>query len=360
MRPPDPERTLVEVIESLGRHCCPGGESDALRAAKGRQRMDCAVISEFEVSDEHAGWRLDRILTASVSSLSRSLARRLVEEGSVTLDGVVIDAPASRPEVGSIIRVVSLIDEVPPALPAPENIPLDVLFEDDDMLVIAKAAGMVVHPGAGNDNGTLVNALVWRYGAGGEGFSGRFIDSSRPGIVHRLDKGTSGCLVVAKHQRALDFLKKAFKKRVVEKIYLAVVSGRPRVDCGVVDAPLARHPAKRLKMAVMEGGKEAVTHWEVVCVDGVGEHQISLLKVRLETGRKHQIRVHMASIGHPVVGDSVYGGKRWRSGELLQRMMLHSWRLALPIPSTRETREFVAPIPRDMRDFMENRGLAIH
>ncbi len=317
------------------------------------------MIAEFEVANIHAGWRLDRILAASVPDLPRSLARRLVEGGAVVVDGVVVDGPASRPDVGATIRVDFQIDEAPSVLPLPEDIPLDVIYEDDDMLVVAKSAGIVVHPGSGNARGTLANALVGRYGAGLDGFPGRFSDTSRPGIVHRLDKDTSGCLAVAKSQESLYFMKTAFKKRIVEKIYLAVVRGRPRVDCGVVDAPVDRHPVKRRKMAIVdEGGKHAVTHWRVEAVGGPEDYPLSLLKIRLETGRRHQIRVHMASIGHPVIGDSVYGGRRWKGGEVPRRTMLHAWRLSLPLPSTREKREFVAPIPRDMQDFMETHGLA--
>ena len=311
-------------------------------------------ISEFEVPPGRVGWRLDRFVAASLEGESRSSVARLLEDGKVELNGVVAKASSLRLKEGDLLKVSVPVVEFNVDLPEPCDIPLDVLFEDDGVLLVSKQPGLVVHAGAGNEQDTLVNALVHRYG-GGDGFACQFDDPGRPGIVHRLDKWTSGCLVTAKTQKSLDFLSSAFKKRIVGKVYLAVLKGCFDRSSGVVDAPIARHPVRRRKMAVSKDGKPAVSRWRVLGEGGTPEKPMSLVEIVLETGRTHQIRVHMASIGHPVVGDVVYGGRRSELGA--PRTMLHAWRLTIPLPSTGEKKEFVSPPPGDMLDFMEGNGL---
>jgi 23S rRNA pseudouridine1911/1915/1917 synthase len=310
---------------------------------------------EFNIPAENAGWRLDRFVATALEDESRSSVKRLLEDGRVEVGGAVVTAPDVRLSEGARVKVSVPVVEFSHELPAPCDIPLDILYEDDDVVVVSKTPGLIVHAGAGNEQDTFVNALVHRYGAGDEGFASIFDDPGRPGIVHRLDKWTSGCLVAAKTRETLDFLSSAFKRRDVEKRYVAVLKGRFERSRGVVDAPIARHPVRRKKMAVSEGGKSAVTRWRVLEEGGSEDKPLSLVELVIETGRTHQIRVHMASIGHPVAGDIVYGGKRAELGA--PRTMLHAWRLAIPLPSTGERREFVAPIPIDMLEFIESHGM---
>lgn len=295
---------------------------------------------EFVVTRAEAGERLDAYL-ARVSGLSRARIQRLIADGHVLVGG---RPQKSHHRVGASERVQL---RIPPATPlglTPEAIPLDILHEDDDLLVVNKPAGMVVHPGAGRITGTLVHALLAHCrslpGIGGV---------ERPGIVHRLDRETSGVLVVAKTEAAHQSLSRQFKGRLVKKRYLALVHGEVRQESGRIEAAIGRREHDRKRMGVRrEGGREARTAYRVVRrLPGM-----TVLEVDLETGRTHQIRVHLAHIGHPVVGDQVYGGRREQrraaSGLLrADRQMLHAWRLGFHHPRTGAWLEVTAPLPED-------------
>ena len=295
--------------------------------------------------------RLDRVLCGRYPDFSRSRIEGLVKSGFVTVDGVVAAKAGMKVSPDAAIEV-----EIPPPVPAvpePEEIPLAVVFEDDDMVVVDKPAGMVVHPAPGHHSGTLVNALLAHCPSLG-GIGG----VARPGIVHRLDQDTSGLIVVAKSQPAMDGLVKAFASHVhVEKTYLAVCHGRPRLDAGRIENLIGRHPVDRKRMAVVErNGKRAVTNWTLErflgeCGRGGA---LSLLKCQIETGRTHQIRVHMASLGCPVIGDATYGKPALdrRLEPVPARQMLHAWRLRLWHPVKNVQMSFEAPVPSDMEAYL--------
>jgi 23S rRNA pseudouridine1911/1915/1917 synthase len=276
---------------------------------------------------------------------SRSRIEGLVKAGFVTVNGVVAVKAGQKVSPEDAVQV-----EIPPPVPAvpePEDLPLSVIFEDEDLLVIDKAPGMVVHPAPGHFTGTLVNALLHHCpdlsGIGGV---------ARPGIVHRLDQYTSGLIVVAKTQAAMDGLVRAFSShREIEKTYLAVCHGRPRLDAGRIENLIGRHPVDRKRMAIVErNGKRAVTNWRVLAAAG----PVSVLECRIETGRTHQIRVHTASLGCPVIGDGVYGKSALdrRLDPVPARQMLHAWKLTLRHPVRRTPLAFEAPVPPDMRPFV--------
>jgi 23S rRNA pseudouridine1911/1915/1917 synthase len=281
------------------------------------------------------GERLDRFVARSLPELTRSRVRRLIDEGFVTVDDRLPAKAGAALASGHRVSVT-----VPPPEPAtlePEAVPLRIVYEDDDLLVVDKPPGMAVHPAPGHSSGTLVHAVLAHCPGlstvGGEG---------RPGIVHRLDKDTSGLIIVAKNDAAHLSLARQLKERRVEKTYIALVEGRLKQREGVIDAPTGRHPVRRKKMAVVEGGREARTRYRVLReIDGR-----SLVEVRPETGRTHQIRVHFAAIGHPVVGDPVYG--RGRPAVPLRRQFLHAQRLAFRHPRTGDRLELEAPLPEDL------------
>jgi 23S rRNA pseudouridine1911/1915/1917 synthase len=288
---------------------------------------------------DEAARRLDHYLARALPDVSRATIQRLIRQGLITVDGLA--SRASSP----VKPGMQVVARIPPPIPAaqvpPQAITLDVVYEDGDLLVVNKPAGMVVHPAAGHYEGTLVNALLARYphlAAGDEG---------RPGIVHRLDRDTSGLLVVAKTETALDYLRAQFRSRQVKKTYLALVHGRPPKPEGIVEVPLGRDPRQRKRMAVVAGGRPARTGFRVL--EDLGEY--SLLSVSLETGRTHQIRVHLAWLGVPVVGDGVYGRRRNRLG--LARQALHAWRLAFERPGGRGRLELEAPLPADLEKVLE-------
>jgi 23S rRNA pseudouridine1911/1915/1917 synthase len=288
---------------------------------------------EFIVKETDAGARLDRFLADSANEFSRSRIQALIRDGFVTVNG----AP---PRARDIVRAGDRMVLVEPPLQAidlvPEKIALSVLFEDNDLIVINKPAGMSVHPGAGRNSGTLVNALL-SHCKNLSGIGGK----ERPGIVHRLDKETSGCLAAAKNDFAHLELSRQFAARTVDKIYLALVAGKVRAKSGAIVAPIARHRVHRKKMAIArEGGREARTDFKVVRSGG----EASLLECRLHSGRTHQIRVHLQHLGHPILGDVVYGGRR--AGNF-SRQMLHAWKLGLDHPRTKERMHFEAPLPED-------------
>jgi 23S rRNA pseudouridine1911/1915/1917 synthase len=321
------------------------------------------------VALDEAGERLDRLLARHLPGLSRSRLKTLIEAGMVKLDGHTIRNPSHRVNSGSAIKV-----DVPPprsARPGPEPIPLKVVYEDDDIIVIDKPAGLVVHPAAGNWTGTLVNALIAHCGDSLSGIGGE----RRPGIVHRLDKDTTGLMVVAKNDRAHAALAAQFADHgrsgaPFERGYLAFVWGAPHRPHGKIDRPIDRDPRARDRMAVRESGREAVTHWQILeryaaanparpQAGNAPASVASLLACRLETGRTHQIRVHLGSIGHPLLGDRVYGaGFRTKAALLPQpaqaalaslgRQALHAHVLHLKHPLTNEIVEFRSELPPDL------------
>jgi len=274
--------------------------------------------------------RLDAFVAAE-TELSRTQAQRLIRDGAILLNGKAVK-PNVLTAAGDRIDI-TYPDPVETDV-LPENIPLDVVYEDADLLVINKPQGMVVHPSAGHESGTLVNALLYHIrdlsGIGGE---------LRPGIVHRIDRMTSGLLVVAKNDEAHRTLSDQFRDHSAHRSYAALVDGNIRQDEGTVNAPLARHPVDRKRMAIVTGGREAVTHWRVAARYG----QYTLLQIELETGRTHQIRVHLASQQHPVTGDDVYGREKRPFG--LFGQALHGYRLVFEHPRTKQRMEFYAPLP---------------
>ena len=300
----------------------------------------------FRVPPEAHGERVDVYLAQFTPvGPSRAYVQRLIARGLVQINGRPTKA-AYRVAEGDEVWV----GVPPPEQPAdlkPEAIPLDIVYEDDHIVVVNKPRGMPVHPGVGNPTGTLVNALLARYPS----LSG-VAGVMRPGIVHRLDKDTTGLLVVAKTNDAHLGLTRQLKERTIQRIYWAIVRGQPGADEGLIDAPIGRHPTDRLRMAVVAGGRSAVTRFRVL--ERFGDY--SLLQVKLETGRTHQIRVHMAYIGHPIAGDPVYGAGRGSKarGELgLAAQALHARELAFAHPVTGEPMHFTAPLPKDMEQALE-------
>lgn len=296
----------------------------------------------------HAGWRLDRALADVVPTLSRERLKALIRSGALETkaSGAVRD-PALKIRGGE--EFLLSVPEPTPAHNEPQDIPLRVVFEDEHLLVVDKPAGLVVHPAAGNPDGTLVNALLHHCGGTLSGIGG----VARPGIVHRIDKDTSGLLVVAKTDVAHEGLSKQFAAHSIERRYLAIVNGIPKTLEGKVDAPLARSSTNRKKISIVEDGrgKRAVTHWRRVEI----LRDAALVECRLETGRTHQVRVHMASIGHPLLGDPVYGRSGKTSRELLkrldfQRQALHAAELGFIHPVTKHRLSFASGMPADMQE----------
>src|ERR1700681_4310058 len=330
-----------------------GSSSQQGSASNSGQRL------EVTVAGDEGSARLDRVLAVRVAELSRSRLKALILAGSVTLKGAPVRDPAYHVAPGDTIAI-----DVPEAAdpePAGEDIALDIVYEDDDIIVIDKPKGLVVHPAAGHETGTLVNALIAHCGTSLSGIGG----VKRPGIVHRLDKNTSGLMVAAKNDRAHKSLTEQFadhgRTGAMRRGYMAFVWGVPNRQRGTVDAPIDRHPHAREKMAVREGGREAVTHWEVQeTFNGRdGKPVAALLACQLETGRTHQIRVHLAHIGHPLLGDAVYGphfktkashlAPRSRAAlTALGRQALHAYLLALEHPKTGEIREWISDLPDDL------------
>jgi len=309
---------------------------------------------EVRLEPAHAGWRLDRALAAAVPILSRERLKNLIRSGALETAGAALRDPALK--VRGDERFVLAVPEPEPAHNEAQDIPLRVVFEDQHLLVVDKPAGLVVHPAAGNRDGTLVNALLHHCGASLSGIGG----VARPGIVHRIDKDTSGLLVVAKTDVAHESLAKQFAAHSIERRYLAIVSGVPKAAEGTIDEPLARSATNRKKIAIVKGsrGKRAVTHWRRVTVLS----QAALVECRLETGRTHQVRVHMASIGHPLVGDPVYGRSGKAHGKLLNelqfhRQALHAAELGFIHPVTKHRLSFASAMPPDMQELFEALGV---
>ena len=281
---------------------------------------------------EDAGKRLDAFVAERADGLSRSAAARLIAQGSVTVNGKAADKNY-RLAAGDGVDVT--IPEAAEAAVTAQDIPLDVVYEDEDVIVVNKPVGMVVHPAPGHADGTLVNALLHHCGDSLSGVGGE----KRPGIVHRIDRDTSGLIIAAKNDAAHLALSAQLADHTLARTYECIVTGTLREDSGTVDAPIARHPRDRKKMAVVPGGKRAVTHWEVL-----GRYQgATHVRCRLETGRTHQIRVHMASIGHPLLGDTVYGNHKSVPG--LAGQCLHAVGLQFVHPRTGETVRLTCPLP---------------
>lgn len=300
----------------------------------------------FTVAPEKAGARLDRFLCECLPEYSRSRLQALIKEGAVTVNGRAAK-PSWETSAGEVVEGV-----VPPDRPAaarPQDIPLDVLYEDADLAVINKASGMVVHPAHGNPDGTLVNALLHRFGS-----MSSIGGVQRPGIVHRLDKETSGCLVVARNDFTHQRLTEQFAAReTMTKIYLAVAQGCPSPKTGSVKTQIARDPRDRLRMAVVKepAGKFAHTDYEVFQAGA----DASLVKCVLHTGRTHQIRVHMKHLGHPLLGDEIYA--RPARQPKVPRLMLHAWRLGFTHPATGKAVEFEAPVPPEFGPWLPPGGV---
>ncbi|MCI5045200.1 MAG: RluA family pseudouridine synthase [Aquisalinus sp.] len=333
-------------------------------------------LIELLVEDDKAGLRLDKWLADSVEDISRSRLKSLISEGLVLRDGLPASDASARVRVGEIYSLQ--LPELEEAEPAPEDIPLDVLHEDGDLIIVNKPAGMVVHPGAGNQTGTLVNALLHHCRDSLSGIGG----VARPGIVHRLDKDTSGVMVAAKNYAAHHGLSELFSAHTIARTYLAIVHGSPRPGLGTIETGIARASQDRKKMAVADiyehpSAREAITHYKVRESYGQGRAKLpgdslaSLVACQLETGRTHQIRVHMAHLGHPLVGDQVYGRGPGLSGlrpiddvaiaatEVLRnfkRQALHAAELGFDHPLTGEPLLFTTPPPVDFLELQHALG----
>ena len=302
--------------------------------------MTSTQILQVEDSSD----RLDRYLSQQSPDLSRSRIQQLIEQGNVQVNDKVCTSKKATVQVGD--RISLTIPEAIPLDLQPEAIPLDILYEDDSLIIINKPAGLVVHPAAGHESGTLVNALLAHCpnlaGIGGV---------QRPGIVHRLDKDTTGAIAIAKTDLAHQHLQAQLKAKTARREYLGIVYGAPSADKGTIDQPIGRHPIDRKKMAVVpveKGGRPSVTRWQAR--ERLGNY--TLMHFQLETGRTHQIRVHSAYMGHPIVGDPVYSAGR-SVGVNLPGQALHAWRLTLQHPVTQEWIEVTAPIPKSFITLLE-------
>ena len=301
--------------------------------------MNEIVLKAEETS---ANARIDKYIAENVENMTRSAVQKLIAEGCVTVNGKIPDKNLKL-KTGDEIKINLPEPEICEALP--ENIPLDIVYEDEDLLVVNKPRGMVVHPATGNYTGTLVNALMYHCGDRLSGINGVI----RPGIVHRIDKDTSGLLIVAKNDFAHNILAEQIKEHSFTRKYQAVVVGNLKDDTGTVNAPVGRHQTDRKKMAVtLKNSRNAVTHYKVIARYNGYTH----VELTLETGRTHQIRVHMAYIGHPVAGDSVYGGKKYLAK--LNGQCLHAYYISFTHPRTNEILSFSAPLPDYFTDFLES------
>ena len=294
----------------------------------------------LRASEESKNQRLDAFLASSLDGLTRSQAARLIESGEVAVNGKT--AGKSYKLAGGEDIAVTL-PEPEPVEAVPQDIPLDVVYEDADVIVVNKPSGMVVHPAPGHPDGTLVNALLYHCAGTLSGVGGAL----RPGIVHRIDRDTSGLIIAAKNDAAHQYLSAQLADHTLARTYECIVVGKLREDRGTVDAPIARHPSDRKRMAVVAGGREAVTHWEVIARYPGYTH----VRCRLETGRTHQIRVHMAYIGHPILGDTVYGAKKEVPG--LTGQCLHAVGLRFLHPRTHEVVELFCPLPEEFTRMLQ-------
>lgn len=300
---------------------------------------DAKEIEEYQtlsytVREDEAFQRVDAFLAAMDTDHSRSFYTKLVKEGQLSVNGKSVTKPAFSLSEG---------DEVMILLPAPkeleveaQDIPLDILYEDDDLIIVNKPKGMVVHPADGHSDGTLVNALLFHCKDSLSGINGIL----RPGIVHRIDMNTTGSLIVCKNDASHNNIAEQIKVHSINRIYLGIVHGNVKQDSGTIEAPIGRSRKDRKKMAIEPDGKEAITHYKVLKRFG----DFTYCEFKLETGRTHQIRVHMASIGHPLLGDEVYGPKKCPI-KGLEGQTLHAWKIGFVHPTTNEYMEFIAPLP---------------
>ena len=294
----------------------------------------------LRASEESKNQRLDAFLASSLDGLTRSQATRLIESGEVAVNGRAV-SKSYKLAGGEDVAVT--LPEPEPVEAVPQDIPLDVVYEDADVIVVNKPSGMVVHPAPGHPDGTLVNALLYHCAGTLSGIGGAL----RPGIVHRIDRDTSGLIIAAKNDAAHQYLSAQLADHTLARTYECIVVGALREDRGTVDAPIARHPTDRKRMAVVAGGREAVTHWEVIARYPGYTH----VRCRLETGRTHQIRVHMAYIGHPILGDTVYGAKKEVPG--LTGQCLHAVGLRFLHPRTHEVVELFCPLPEEFTRMLQ-------
>ncbi|BAZ38386.1 putative pseudouridine synthase [Calothrix sp. NIES-4101] len=301
-------------------------------------------MNEINLYVEDSGERLDRYLADEIPELSRSRIQSLIEEGCVQVNRQPCASKKIAVQAGDNI-IITIPDAAPLEL-QPENVPLDILYEDEQLIIINKPAGLVVHPAPGHPNGTLVNAVLAHCpnlpGIGG---------IQRPGIVHRLDKDTTGAIAIAKTEQAHQHLQAQLKAKTARREYLGIVYGVPKTESGTIDLPIGRHPVDRKKMAIIpveKGGRVAVTHWQVK--ERIGNY--TLILFQLETGRTHQIRVHSAQDNHPIVGDPLYSSAR-SLGVNLSGQALHAWRLRLQHPLTEEWVEAIAPLPEEFLKLLE-------
>jgi len=311
-----------------------------------KHQLSQAKIFEFAVSVDNEGQRLDRFLVEKLPDLSRSRISNLIRSGFILVNGISSKA-ANRLKNGDIIKAT--LQPPQPLELRPEKVDFTVLYEDEHLLVIAKPPGIVVHPGSGHKDGTLVHGLLDHC----ENLSG-ISGVERPGIVHRLDKDTSGVMVVAKDDKSHQGLVELFKSRQVKKVYHAIIAGRPRIQKGCLSRSIGRHRSNRRKMAVLEhGGREAVTCWTVL---EELPNNLTYIEVRPETGRTHQIRVHMAYLGHPVAGDELYGGKKLdvlQEKITVERQCLHAYSLSFRHPVSGELMEYFSPLWPDIQQTLE-------
>ena len=313
--------------------------ADKTAAGKGTMEvLECTIPPNME------GIRLDKVLSESYDGLSRSYIQKLFEEGCIEIDGQVCSEKKTSAVTGSVVRI--RVPEPQRLNAKAEDIPLDIVYEDDCVLIVNKPAGMVVHPAPGSPSGTLVNALLYRYGDQLSTINGVL----RPGIVHRIDKDTSGLLMVARNDMAHESLSKQLAAHTITRRYRAIVHDNIREDSGTIDRPIGRDPRNRLRNAVvMTGGKRAVTHYRVLERFG----NSTFIEAELETGRTHQIRVHMAYIHHPLFGDTLYGPIGHSINAGARRQMLHAGILGFEHPQTGEYMEFEAPLPEDFMAVLE-------
>lgn len=294
----------------------------------------------LRASEESKNQRLDAFLASSLDGLTRSQATRLIESGEVAVNGRAV-SKSYKLAGGEDVAVT--LPEPEPVEAVPQDIPLDVVYEDADVIVVNKPSGMVVHPAPGHPDGTLINALLYHCAGTLSGIGGAL----RPGIVHRIDRDTSGLIIAAKNDAAHQYLSAQLADHTLARTYECIVVGALREDRGTVNAPIARHPTDRKRMAVVAGGREAVTHWEVIARYPGYTH----VRCRLETGRTHQIRVHMAYIGHPILGDTVYGAKKEVPG--LTGQCLHAVGLRFLHPRTHEVVELSCPLPEEFTRMLQ-------
>lgn len=318
---------------------------------EGAELLEATLSKTVDSPD--VGMRLDRFV-ADTGVITRSAVEKMIESGALTVNGAR-GSKNYRLRLGDVVEL-QLPDPEPSEI-LPQDIPLDILYEDEDLLVVNKPCGMVVHPAPGNPDGTLVNALLYHCGSSLSGIGGVI----RPGIVHRIDKETSGLLVVAKNDTAHQGLAEQLKGHHINRIYFAIAIGNFLEDEGVVDAPIGRHPVDRKRMAVIRRddlhAREAITHWRVLARGTAEGQSFTLLRCELETGRTHQIRVHMASIGHPLLGDPLYGGSNTRfearHKKIVTGQCLHAGELHFTHPHTRESVSVVCPLPKDMEQVVQ-------